>query len=594
MPFFVHYSVMLAARRHLYRFTAPDGSPSKRCLASPCAVLAMLAISGSATSQTTTLPGYFVETVITGLSLPTTMAFVDDDELLVLEKNSGRVQHYLNGVFQGTAIDLDVSTTSERGLLGICLHPDFAGNGFVYLYYSLASFQGGTWLDNRVERFVWNGSVLSFESMIVVFPFDPAQSNGPNHDGGIIQIGPDDKLYVITGDLNRGTFGNPRIEQNTHTTTVAGVGGIARLNLDGSIPGDNPFVSEGDPRIRALFAYGIRNSFGLTFDPLTGRLWYTENGPNVYDELNIAEAGMNSGWLKIMGPDSRNATYSRNNNTPFNAADLIYLPGAFYQDPLFSWLRPIGVTSVRFLSGIKFAPSFRDWVLVGDNNNGQLYLFEPNANRDGVEPRNGTGDRVADTTTERNQYVVGTGWGVVTDFQIGPDGYLYIVSLTRGAVYRIRPVFDPFVPESFQIFRGLLLSGNLQSLAASDDDRLVVRPWIVINSSVPPVQVIVEATAPVSATTELRFKLEASTDIFGIRQWIELFNFTTGMYEEVDVRMATTSDSAIELTFLAGASRFIDPGTRKMRARLKWKEAGPIISYPWQARIDQIVWTVRV
>ena len=111
---------------------------------------------------------------------------------------------------------------------------------------------------------------------------------------------------------------------------------------------------------------------------------------------------------------------------------------------------------------------------------------------------------------------------------------------------------------------------------------------------VPPVQVIVEATAPVSTTTELQFKLEASTDIRGLRQWIELFNFTTGMYEEVDVRMATTSDSVIELTFLAGASRFIETGTRKMRARLKWKEAGPIVSYPWQARIDQIVWTVRV
>ncbi|MCH7902931.1 MAG: PQQ-dependent sugar dehydrogenase, partial [Armatimonadetes bacterium] len=263
----------MAAMRHLQPRAASDGSRSKRCLASPCAVLALLAISGSAASQTFTLPGYFVETIITDLSLPTTMAFVDDDELLVLEKNTGRVQHYLDGVFQGTAIDLDVSPTGERGLLGICLHPDFAITPLVYLYYSRATFQGGTWLDNRVERFVWNGSTLTFESTIVVFPFDPAQANTVNHDGGIIQIGPDEKLYVITGDLGRGTFGDPRIEQNTHSTAVAGVGGIARLNLDGSIPGDNPFIGEGDPRIRALFAYGIRNSFGLTFDPLTGRLW---------------------------------------------------------------------------------------------------------------------------------------------------------------------------------------------------------------------------------------------------------------------------------------------------------------------------------
>ncbi|MCH8977746.1 MAG: PQQ-dependent sugar dehydrogenase [Armatimonadetes bacterium] len=566
---------------------------SKRGLALSSAVIAFLAISGSAASQTTTLPGYIVETVITGASLPTTMAFIGDDEILLLEKNSGRVQHYLDGVFQGTALDLDVALDSERGLLGICLHPDFGNNGFIYLYYSLATSQGGTWLDNRAERFFWNGSTLTFNSTIVVYPADGAQANGPNHDGGIIKIGPDNKLYIITGDLNRGGFGDPRVEQNTHVTAVAGVGGISRLNLDGSIPGDNPFSGlDIDARLRALFAYGVRNSFGAAFDPVTGRLWYTENGPNVYDEINIADTGMNSGWLKIMGPDSRNATYSRNSFTAFDAADLTILPGAFYRDPLFSWLQPIGVTAIQFLSGIKFGPAVRDRVLVGDNNTGQLFLFEPNASRDGVVPRTGTADLVADNATERNQYVVGTGWGITTDLVIGPDGYLYVTSLTQGAVYRIRPVLDPFAAESFQILRGQLVSGNLQSLAGSDDDRLVVRAGLTLFLGEPPLQVVLTGTSPVDVPLELRFKLEARVNTPGLSQAIELFNYDTSLYEQLDLSVPGAMDTIVEVVVTTNPERFVQAGTREMKAKVVYQQVGFTLLWPWSGSLDQAVWAI--
>ncbi|MCH8980008.1 MAG: PQQ-dependent sugar dehydrogenase, partial [Armatimonadetes bacterium] len=495
----------------------------------------MLAISGSATSQTMTVPGYLVETIITGLVRPTTMAFVGDGDLLVLEKG-GNVQHFLNDVFQGTALHVNVIGDSSRGLLGICLHPDFATNGFVYLYYSLAEGHHTTWLDNRVERFVWNGSTLSFDSTIIVFPFDPDQANGPDHNAGIIRIGPDEKLYVITGDLeDRGSFSNPRIEQNTDSTAVAGVGGIVRLNLDGSIPADNPFIGEADPRIKALFTYGIRNSFGMEFDPLTGSLWYTDNGPNVYDEMSIAESGLNSGWLKILGPDSRDATYAKNNFTAYDAADLVYIPGAFYRDPLFSWLSPIGVTAVQFLTGIKFGPAERDRLLVGDVNTGQLFLFELNASRDGVVPRTGTGDGVADSSTERDQYAIGSGFGIVTDLQIGPDGYLYVVNLALGEVYRVRPVLDPYVPDSFTIVRGFLVGGGLSDLFYSDDMKLDVRAGLTLFLGEPPLQVEVTGTSPVEVPSELRFKLEASTNTPGLTQSIQLFNYHTSLYEEVDL-----------------------------------------------------------
>jgi aldose sugar dehydrogenase len=410
-------------------------------------------IIGTLGAQTLTDPSLTVETVISGLPQPIAIEFLrpdDPNRFFVLERTTGRVKLVENGVVTATVLDLPVNSNSERGLLGIALHPDFANNGYVYLYYSLSSTGSDSttqaaWIDNRVERYTWNGSALVNPVLIVAFPRDPTQANGPNHNGGVILFGPDGKLYGVTGDLNRGSFTNPRIEQNTSSTAVAGVGGIFRLNPDGSIPPDNPFITHSDPRIQHLWAYGIRNSFGMTFDALTARLWLTENGPNVYDEINLVERGFNSGWLKIMGPDARNATYTENNNTAFNASDLVMLPNAYYADPIFSWLTPIGVTSIGFLRSARFDGGTRDQVVVGETNNGQLYFFRMNASRDDFILTGALADRVADSTAERNMSRWGTGWGVVTDLKIGPDGYLYVCSIFAGRVYRVRPVNPPAI-----------------------------------------------------------------------------------------------------------------------------------------------------
>ena len=116
---------------------------------------------------------------------------------------------------------------------------------------------------------------------------------GPNHNGGPIAFGPDGKLYGITGDLNRN-----EAEQNyqAQANNSSQVGGIYRLNDDGTVPGDNPFSGHSNADFHRWFAYGIRNSFGLTFDPATGNLWDTENGPGSYDEVNLVAPGFNSGW----------------------------------------------------------------------------------------------------------------------------------------------------------------------------------------------------------------------------------------------------------------------------------------------------------
>ncbi|MCX7993174.1 MAG: PQQ-dependent sugar dehydrogenase [Fimbriimonadales bacterium] len=391
--------------------------------------------------------------VSSNLSFPIALEFLDPADptrFFVIEKNSGRVKLVQNSVVVSTVLDLPVNNASERGLLGIALHPQFATNGFVYLYYTRSSTGSDTstqtaWVDNRVERYRWNGSALVDPTLIVSFPRDAAQNNGPNHDGGVILFGPDGKLYGVTGDLNRGFLSNPRIEQNTSTTAVAGVGGIFRLNPDGSIPPDNPFVNHSDVRIRWLWAYGIRNSFGMMFDSLTARLWMTENGPNLYDEINLVERGFNSGWLKIMGPDSRNATYGENGNQAYNADSLVYLPNAYYADPIFSWRSPIGVTSIAFLRSARFETSVRDTALVGESNNGGLYQFVLNTERNDFVLSGALADRVADDSTERNLSLVGTSWGVVSDLRMGPDGYLYVVSLYANRIYRIRPVNPPAI-----------------------------------------------------------------------------------------------------------------------------------------------------
>jgi glucose/arabinose dehydrogenase len=416
--------------------------------------MAGLVLAGSLHAQSLVDSNLTYDTVVSsGLSFPIAMAFLDPSDptrFFVIEKNSGRVKLVQNGAVVSTVLDLPVNNASERGLLGIALHPDFATNGHVYLYYTRSSTGADTstqsaWLDNRVERYRWNGSALVEPTLIVAFPRDPTQNNGPNHNGGVILFGPDGKLYGVTGDLNRGFLDNPRIEQNTSTTAVAGVGGVFRLNPDGSIPSDNPFISHPDPRIQRLWAYGIRNSFGIVFDSLTARLWLTENGPEVYDEINLVGRGFNSGWLKIMGPDSRNAAYQENGNRAYNASDLVYLPNAYYADPVFSWLQPIGVTSIVFVRSARFDAGVRDEAIVGETNNGRLYRFTMNAARNDFILTGALADRVADSVTERNLSTFGTNWGVVTDLRVGPDGYLYVVSLYANRVYRIRPVNPPAI-----------------------------------------------------------------------------------------------------------------------------------------------------
>jgi hypothetical protein len=184
--------------------------------------------------------------------------------------------------------------------------------------------------------------------------------------------------------------------------------------------------------VERYFAYGIRNSFGLAIDPVTGFLWQTENGPNIYDEINRVAPGFNSGWEQLMGPDA---------SDPQGQGDLFHMPGgnATYSDPEFSWLDTVAPTAIVFPVGSSLGSAYEGVAIVGDNNAGQLYEFPLNGGRTAFDFSSHAAlqDLVADSNGERDLLRMGSGFGAVTDLKLGPDNRLYVVSLSLGRIYRI-------------------------------------------------------------------------------------------------------------------------------------------------------------
>lgn len=415
-------------------------------------------VSGGQTLEDSNLQ---VETVVTGLSQPTTMDFLDSDDILVLEKGTGIVQRVQAGGFS-PVLDVAVHSRSERGLLGIAINSQIPPA--VFLYYTESSTgndtssPGSTPLGNSIYRYDWNPitGLLESPQLIRDLPVTP----GPNHNGGILVLGPTGEgsvgdgrlLYAVIGDLNRdGQLENFPTGDEPDDTAV-----ILRIEQDGSAAAGNPFtpycsVTTGmtcvddldcppsercTTEVASYFAYGVRNSFGLVLDPETELLWDTENGPGSYDEVNLIEPGTNSGWQRIMGPDSRD---------PQGTADLFDMPGAgsTYSDPEFSWFDTVAPTAIVFPAGSALGPDYDDVVLVGDNNSGQIYAFPLNGLRNGFDftdpSLSDLQDLVADSQSEANLLRFGSGFGVVTDLKIGLDGALYVTSLSQGAIYRVVP-----------------------------------------------------------------------------------------------------------------------------------------------------------
>jgi aldose sugar dehydrogenase len=481
-------------------------------------------------------PSLQVRTLVSGLSLPVAIAFLGANDLLVLEKETGRVKRVTGGSVVATVLDLGVNRNSERGLLGIALHPDFPTNPGVYLYWTcrtaLASsddfspaeqecLDANMFLDDtgdvlqvpllghRIDRFVWNGTTLDYDhNLLKLRAFqadggpipagqgDEGQMARGNHDGGVLRFGPDRKLYAVIGDSGRrgqlqnlvdgpggptradDQFGGPEPDIE-HLTGV-----ILRLNDDGSTPSDNPFFAAGaaigggvGDAIERIYAYGLRNCFGLAFDPKSGALWEQENGDDSFSEINRVEPGFNSGWIQIMGPPERVAQFKAIETTvtpsppdpfvttyfglqqvrwsPVNIAEspaealsrLFMLPGAHYSAPEMSWKFEVAPGGIGFVNGRGLGPQFDGDLFVGAARafleGGHLFRLNLTGNRQKIavdDPR--LEDRVADNLhkweiTESESLLVGRNFGIGTDIQTGPNGHLYVVSLSNGAIYEI-------------------------------------------------------------------------------------------------------------------------------------------------------------
>jgi aldose sugar dehydrogenase len=365
-------------------------------------------------------PALKYDIIAEGLENPTGIVFVNDD-ILIIEKE-GYLRLLSNQHLDEKPIHkFFVNAKSERGLLGI----ETDGR---HIFVYLTEIINDDSLRNRVYKYSWNGNELTNQQILLDLPALP----GPNHDGGKLVLEKSnnsaisDNLYVVIGDLNhRGILQNINSNDKPDDTGV-----ILRINSkDGTAIETNPFYSNSDTS--KYFAYGIRNSFGITIDPITGTLWETENGPSEYDEINIVKAGLNSGWLQFMGPMSRSDN---------SLNDLQALPNSFYSDPQLSWKEPVALTDIEFLNSSKLGEQYLYKMMIGDYSQGNLYIFSLNEKRDSIlldTADKDLLDKVIDNDGEADSIMFGTGFGSITDIEVGPDGLLYVLSFNDGVLYKI-------------------------------------------------------------------------------------------------------------------------------------------------------------
>jgi glucose/arabinose dehydrogenase len=395
-------------------------------------------------------PDLRVEVVAEGITFPTSMAFLAEDDILVLEKNNGTVKRIIHGQVQPKPLlDLDVASQGERGMLGIDIAKNNNnGSTYVFLYFTESStgddYSGDERtnepLGNRLYRYEWLNNSLTNPKLLLDIPAIP----GPNHNGGNIAIGPDNNVYLSIGNLNDKELQ----EYHTRADNVNvgrepdGRSGILRITQDGrpALKDNSSLLGIEDP-LDKYFAYGIRNSFGMEFDPVTGKLWDTENGPDYGDEINLVEPGFNSGWHKVQGiwktQPIQGGQAGDINLIPDNLVD--FGGKGRYSIPEFIWFITVGPTELEFLNSDKYAEQYENDMFVGDFKNGSLYHFDLNDNRTDLYLREPLVDRIAQNPKELQNVIFGQGFGGITDVELGPDGYLYILASGLDKIFRIVP-----------------------------------------------------------------------------------------------------------------------------------------------------------
>src|SRR5918994_1519293 len=388
-------------------------------------------------------PDLKVDLYFKGLKAPTSMIFLGPDDVLVTQKNEGTVERVVKGVkTPEPVLTVPVSTKDERGLLGIATSKESASNKtHVFVYYTEKGPIKGQALGNRIYKYELNdnGTKLLNPKLLLDLPWEP----GSGHNGGVLKIGPDNSIYVTIGDIMR-TGENESQLYETQAQNVQdgkgadGRGGILRMTQDGQ-PIDKGILGSTVP-LNYYYAYGIKNSFGIDFDPLTGNLWDTENGPDYGDEVNLVLPGFNSGWNKINGIWIVNSVFDKGEIAPIDTKDLVdFNQKGIYSPPEFTWDRSVAPTALKFINTSKLGQEYENQILVGDIKNGNIYLFTLSNDRKSLALDGPLKDKIADKKEEISSIIFASGFGGITDLEIGPDGYLYVLVYDKqdGRIYRI-------------------------------------------------------------------------------------------------------------------------------------------------------------
>ena len=378
------------------------------------------------------------------LKAPTSMAFIDMQDIVVLERYNGTVRRIINDTLKPEPL-LDVNVSKgigERGMLGVTISKSIPGQVYVYLYYTESKSDNGEAIGNRLYRYELSNDKLVNRKLLLDLPAEP----GPYHNGGSLLTGPDNNIYLTIGELDNV---DDKKEPDTKASNVKGgkeangSGGILRITENGQAVGEG--IIGGVHPLNLYYAYGIRNSFGIDFDPLTGNLWDTENGPNFGDEINLVLPGFNSGWLKVQGiwqQENGNIGEIAQNSIK----DLIDFNGkGKYSEPEFIWKNRHGPTALKFFNSTKLGQQYENDLFVADLHFGKIYHFDLSENRNGLLLNGLLKDKIADDNSELEGNIFAEGFlGGITDLEVGPDGFLYVVSgiWSEGSLYRIIPVPD--------------------------------------------------------------------------------------------------------------------------------------------------------
>jgi glucose/arabinose dehydrogenase len=329
-------------------------------------------------------PGFAESLLASGLTAPTSMTFAPDGRLFVTEQG-GTLRIIKNGSLLPTPfLTLNVGTGGERGLLGVTLDPAFTTTQYIYVYYTTSTAP----IHNRISRFTANGDVVVPGSEVDLFDLTPL-SAATNHNGGALHFGADGKLYAGVGE--NGTSSNSQTLTNV-------LGKMLRINPDGSIPTDNPFYNTATGSNRAIWVLGLRNPFTFAVQPGTGRLFIDDVGQNTWEEIDDGKAGANYGWPVEEGVGN-NPSY----------VDPIY---TYNHDGMAS-----AITGGVFYAATQFPAAYQGQYFFSDYLRGFIRVLNL-------------------TTLQATDFATGVPGSV--DLDVGPDGALYYLSITNGAVYRIQ------------------------------------------------------------------------------------------------------------------------------------------------------------